>query len=445
MPHLQIYMDAHLVVPDIEAYIRSEVRSNIVLNKVPEAEFIDALVPKSEGMFRWIDCQMDFLRSQLTPRRVRNALKDLPGTLDDTYITLLGRVPEAGKQLVKEALMWLSFCHRPLSVRELCEAVIIEENEREIDEDCRLPDPHLLLSLCQGLILQDEVSGSVTLAHGSIRSFLTGAAVKSSPAVLFALDQEDSARRIFRKCLSYLMLDAFRGGYGLLRTLNVLHDVYPKLDYACKKWTAHAEAVSTEPADLDLIKTFFLTQKQNRYGGNFTFWICCLKPNTPSHSLKASEPLYYAASFGLTSVVEMLLETGLINLSDPGQSWHIDRVCGANSCTALQVACYRGHEDIVDTLLQAGADPHSEDDVGLGCIDWALKRGHYNIAAKLEAAGAKPDYGLDTSQWPHKKTATMKMSRPRRLFDILAYGDACEQRREQWSSLRIAIMALLLT
>jgi hypothetical protein len=118
MPHLQIYMDAHLVVPDIEAYIRSEVRSNIVLSKVPESEFIDALVPKSEGMFRWIDCQMDFLRSQLTPRRVRNALKDLPGTLDDTYITLLGRVPEAGKQLVKEAFMWLSFCHRPLSLRE---------------------------------------------------------------------------------------------------------------------------------------------------------------------------------------------------------------------------------------------------------------------------------------------------------------------------------------
>ena len=98
-------MDAHLAVADIEAYIRREVRSNIVLSKVPEIEFMDSLVPQSEGMFRWIDCHKDFLRSQLTPRRVRNVLKDLPVTLNDTYITLLGRVPDSGKQLVKEALM----------------------------------------------------------------------------------------------------------------------------------------------------------------------------------------------------------------------------------------------------------------------------------------------------------------------------------------------------
>lgn len=286
----------------------------------------------------------------------------------------------------------------------MCEAVSVEDGEKEIDEDCRLPDPHLLLSLCQGLVVHDEVSSSVALAHGSIRSFLTGEIIKSSPTVAFALNQENSARIIFRKCLSYLMLDAFRGGYGLRHTLNHLQDKYPMLDYACQKWAAHARALSTESDDLELIKTFCLTQKRNHFGGNFTFWVCSLAPNIPFHSLKASEPLYYAASFGLTSVVEMLLESGLVNRSDSRQSWHIDHVCGRNSCSALNVACYRGHEDVVDILLRAGADPCSEDDVGLSCIDWAMKRGHYNIAAKLEAAGAKPDYGADTSQWPHKNS-----------------------------------------
>ena len=200
------------------------------------------------------------------------------------------------------------------------------------------------------------------------------------------------------------MLNAFRGGYGLLRTMNDLHKVYPLLDYACMKWPAHAKALSDKSTDLQFVKAFFLTQKQNFYGGNFTFWVCCLAPDIHFHSLKASEPLYYAASFGLTSTVEMLFEEGLFNRSDPSQKWHIDHVCSRMSCSALHIACYRGHEDVVDILLWEGADPSSEDAVGLGCIDWARKRGHYSIATKLKAAGARADYSLD----PHN--ALMQIS-----------------------------------
>ena len=401
-PHLQVYMDTDLVLHDIRAYITAQVRSHLVLSRISEEEFTNALIPKSEGMFRWIDCQMDFLRGQLTPRAVRKALQDLPGTVDDTYILLLGRVPDTGRQIVRDALLWLSFSHRPLSLKELCEAVIVEEGESEIDNDCRLSDPELLLSLCQGLVVRDETTDMVALAHGSIKAFVAGSNIQSTPVAYFALDEDDSTRVIFRKCLTYLLLRAFQGGCGLYRTVNDMYNTYPMLDYAAQKWPIHAKACRLQHEELDLLRTFFLTQKANVHGGNFTFWVSCLRPTIQFHPLKASEPLYYAASFGLTAAVEMLLNEGLINCSDSARPWYVDHLCGRNRSTALQVACYRGHEDVVDLLLRAGADPNPGDRVGIRCVDWALQRGYRNIAAKLKAAGARTEVNLEA--WSGEKS-----------------------------------------
>ena len=388
----RIDVSAQAVLPDIEQYIRKRVASNPVLSQIPEIEFLKALVPKSEGIFRWVDCQMTFLDSMMTAKKVRQALQSLPGTLNETYALLLSYVLGPAKQMVRDALLWLSFSHRLLELEELCEAVIIEEDEYEIDQSCRLQDPHSLLSLCQGLVAYDIPTESVSLAHSSVKSFLTGEWIRNSSVSFFAMDANRSISFIVRKSLSYLSLTQLQlhsqpnqATPGKFRV--ALHRRYPFLGYASTRWATHARCCTLGEHEMQVIIKFFQTQKKPM-GGNFVFWVSILFPQMPTMRMLESEPLYYAASYGLSEVIKGLFAEGLISKKDSGGPWYIDHKCGRHASTALQVACYRGHEAVVDILLLEGADPNSRDDGGISCEKWARNQGYDRILEKLRDAGA---------------------------------------------------------
>lgn len=57
----RIEMRSELVAPAIEAYIRAKRLEHEILRAIPEVEFTKALLPRADGMFRWVDCQMDIL------------------------------------------------------------------------------------------------------------------------------------------------------------------------------------------------------------------------------------------------------------------------------------------------------------------------------------------------------------------------------------------------
>ena len=100
--------------------------------------------------FRWVQYQLNMLSVQRTGKGVRKALDQLPEDLNSTYINMLCRIAPYDKPLAQDALLWLSFAQRPLSLVELSEAVIIEEG---IDDECRLHPPEVILSICQGLVV----------------------------------------------------------------------------------------------------------------------------------------------------------------------------------------------------------------------------------------------------------------------------------------------------
>ena len=73
----------------------------------------------------------------------------------------------------------------------------------------------------------------------------------------------------------------------------------------------------------------------------------------PLQIVERTEPLYYAASFGYTSLVTAILEFDQpVNLEAPG---------GRQGSTVLQVACFRKRWDVSRLLVEAGADPFSID------------------------------------------------------------------------------------
>lgn len=276
-------------------------------------------------------------------------MQTLPGTLLETYVNILERIEPSDWELARAALFWLSFSKRTLTLRELNEAVMLEETCTVFDDDMELVSPQILLQICQGLITQDKF-GAVILAHASIKDFLTSEWIRSSNVKYFSLDPRTADRIIIRQCLAYLCLENFRSGASpYLHIIQEREENRPFLKYAAQFWATHGLSCEFEDQERELINRLF-DSKHLPNRGNFGVWVQTLVRDGRFESIQSTEPLYYAASFGLVPVVKAILA------SDP--EIDIDARGGRFRSTPLFVACWRSNYEVAQLLLKAGADPN---------------------------------------------------------------------------------------
>lgn len=316
-----------------------------------------------------MQCQLDILSKLRTPGAVRKALENLPPTLDKTYEGLLDRIDsDEDRVLAREILETLCFSYRPFTLHEVCEMLQITPRYRELDESRCLADPKDILSICGSLLNFQQHTGLVALAHHSVKTYLTSDL--QGKARFFRLTEEEADRAIATKCLTYLSFDAFSGGPCRPRSaLRELYRKYPLLDYAAQRWTLHARNLKELGDTLwNAMKDLLLSQDAGR--GNFSAWVQMLLPAASVESIGRTPPLYYAASYGLTTVVRYLIEAG-VNLEV-----HAGR-CGA---TPLNIAAFRGYYSVVKLLLEHGANPEATDEIpGWSALQWARYNGHHDV------------------------------------------------------------------
>lgn len=327
-----------------------------------------SLVLSNSRRFRWVQLSLDNLGAQRTARSIREALRKLPGTLRETYANILERIAPDDCRLVRLALFWLSFAYRPLKLVELSEAVVIDLTSTVMDDDMRLVSPQILLQISQGLITRDK-SGNITLAHSSVKDFLISEWIRTSRVRRFSLDPSTANQTIMRVCLTYLCLDNFRSGYASSKELSWQRvKAYPFLKYAAQFWALHGRSCTLWDRDLQLVSRLFNTRRLSRRG-NFGVWVQTLIPYGGIANIDVTQPLYYAASFGLDHVVKAILASDSdLDIDAPG---------GRSGASALFIACWRGNYDIADILVQAGADTNFTDkSTGWSVRRLALKDGH---------------------------------------------------------------------
>ena len=258
---------------------------------------------------------------------------------------------------------------RPLSLAELNEAIMLGDDQTSVDDETRLSQDDLILRLCQGLIeIQantardyDQLAKStrIVLGHSSVKTYLASSDIRTSRASFFGFDEPAGNAILMRKCLQYLSFSQFQSGYcdNVSDIANLTND-YPLLAYAAYSWALHAASTSpTSFADKTLILRFLAT-KTLPNGGNFALWVQLLIPDVDRASVERTQPLYYAASFGLTAVVATILESAHRDSVD------INALGGRFGSTPLFVACWRDHFDVARLLLDAGARTEGRDSSG---------------------------------------------------------------------------------
>ena len=347
---------------------------------------------------------MDTLRGCLKPSSLRQALKELPKTLDDTYARILQHIPEEHQTEAQIIFNLLAFSTRPISLGEAAEAVAIDLEHGTFDRQDRLRDPSSILEICSSLVTlmpfalkewewdkaelaQDDSSNELRFAHFSVKEYLLSNRQKDDQTIVV---REDSAhQQVSRLCLIYLLsIDE----YVPSRAFKEL----PYLKYASRNWYVHSQRIqlSHNATVVNLLSALFKRE-------NVLKLHTVLKMHNPDPEIQVDFTRLYLASFlGFAQICEELLrehnevQQGVLYESQEEiartllQSGTDVNAQGGYHGNALQAASSGGHEESVRLLLQSGADVNAQGGSDGNALQAASSGGHEEIVRLLLQSGA---------------------------------------------------------
>ena len=303
----------------------------------------------SFSRFLLASLHMQSLKDKVSMRKMKEALAQLPRgsgsaaskiAYDETINRIKGQ--EKGlRELAIATLSWISLAIRPLSLRELQCALSIEPGDTELDE-ANFVDEETLSYVCAGLIVVDQESQIVRLAHYTTQEYF-----ESQKSVLFLEEQ----KLLATTCLTYLSFDVFSGWQLAKDTLSQWlskppsflrahgHD-YPLLDYAVSYWHEHAHS-SQDPVIQKLIINYLKRTDNLAVLFLFVGLDDDGRALAESFSTQSIHGLLIAAKYGFTDAVKTLL--------------HLEGYCAEDrsriKAQALNLAASFGQSSVVCILL----------------------------------------------------------------------------------------------
>ncbi|KAJ7835018.1 hypothetical protein B0H14DRAFT_2450271 [Mycena olivaceomarginata] len=220
-------MEIRVTESDIRSYVENQIKNRPELKE----EIHQQVVYGVDGMFLLVKFQMELLAAKHTVKALREALKSMPKDLDHTYEITIQRIisqAEDDREIALRVLTWVSNAKRPLSVRELQEALSVEQDDKNFDSD-NILDTDIILSVCAGLVIIDEDNHVFRLVHYTAQEYLDHVQPTQFPKA-----QVD----ITATCLTYLSLDTwtdFRADFP-----QELLQAHPFISYAEEYCLVHA-------------------------------------------------------------------------------------------------------------------------------------------------------------------------------------------------------------
>lgn len=428
----RVPLEESVVDEDILLYIQHKLQHEPKLSKWSEdlrKKIESTLLEGANGVFRWVECQLNAVSQCLKPGLVQKTLKSLPKTLDDTYTHMLEKIPEDYVEDVRRILSCLICSFHPLAIEEIADTVaIVADGETFFDLDNRLSEPRDVLSICSGLVITAKSTRQtwlgyqhlpieeLRLAHFSVKEYLVSERKALTKVSKFMLEERYSHETLATLCIRYLMWchqnkvcedPKFLWQYATTRSKEV-----PFAPYAASSWSRHLRAAQLDNSSpmvrrcLEMLTNSAMLRdvirlhppwfrlKELRIMEQCGYVKSIKGNNAIIPSVDPVPPLYYACLLGLDQLVLMLLGTGE------------DVNCYCPHGTCLAAAVTGNHYSIVQSLLEKGAEVNAvvlqvgeEDD---GCYSrtaiheavlGALRSRREDIITMLLAKGADVNIG----------------------------------------------------
>ncbi|CUS08785.1 unnamed protein product [Tuber aestivum] len=369
-----ISLQSKIIDPDIRAYIQNSLAGKDGFRKFTKEitiEIEETLVSGSQGMFRWVDCLLRILEECITPKSVRDALKELPEDLDSVYARILDTIPKKQKEYIRRAMNWLAFSAEPLTLGQLAEAIVIEYDVNNYDADSEnLFDMKSLMSICPSLISFEDarVVGSPTqenrrlrLAHFSVKEYLISDRTAQGPSAYYHISEDKANLRMGHACLSRILR---HGGQGTIRgnKAKEMSFLYHSARHGFLYFRS-IEYMAPAPLSEAAVKVLELGQA----------WIDVYDPD-PFRQRELSDSRAYPPAIYYSSLLNLATACKLL-VSGKEDATDVNARSGTYG-NALQAAAVQGNESVARLLLERGADVNA-------------KGGHYGNALQAAVAEGK--------------------------------------------------------
>ncbi|KAL3458362.1 ankyrin repeat-containing domain protein [Aspergillus heterothallicus] len=250
--------------PDIQTVSRHVV--DFRLHKKPEevrTQLAEKAAEKAEGMFLWVHLLSQKLKPGSNVKKLDAVVSQMPTGLEQAYERDLRHIytlDEDEKNRAINILRWVLFAARPLTVRELVEALILNG---DMDEDESYPEDELPDNWKVNFVDEDYVNDvlrqplgslialrsrgeneplsayTVHFVHYSVKEYLlrpNASGVSLAQEICFPNKRSENDL-LARLCLQYLCYDVF--GSEEVSARDEMK-TYPFFRYAARTWYHHA-------------------------------------------------------------------------------------------------------------------------------------------------------------------------------------------------------------
>lgn len=429
----QIQVDAGANDNDIRAYISYRVDD---INSSPSPEerqgledIKDLMFKNAGGLFLWVHFKATHFKEIGCVEDIKDALQDSPEGLDELYGEEINKIRDHPSKVVREralrALLWVTYSYRPLSKRELLEALSMKPGRRSLSQSQRLSRDISLRAECADLI--SEVNGVYKLRHNSLKDFL----MSKLPELLGYADCTEVHRALAETCLTYVNYqDLDVVCTDCTEELERLEDRYSLLEYAASYWGEHYSAGNwgQEEAPSQLVTEFLGNESATRVAIRILEIKAIagmLWPSgtpTPLHilaifglvgiaraipefksSLSVQDefshvPLEYAVLYGRKNMAQWLLQEHLVERQH-GQTFN-SKILRSCEDWLLHSVAEQDWKDEVQSLIQLGFNPNIRDKSGETPLHAAAKAGANDSLSQLLALGALTESISNDNQTP---------------------------------------------